>query len=216
MQPIEVKPTRDRVAAEIRASILFGEFPENYELTQESLAAALGVSRMPVREAIQLLATEGLVTLRPNRTAIVNKADQGYIEDYFDVRLLLETEAFARACVRMEGDLEAAKNLIAILSEEEKAIEIGSHSEFNSCNHKFHSFIWSYCGNKRLEAMVSQLWFNLFADNEFTESIRMSHQEHIAVGKAIIAGDVQKCKDHIIDHLLRSKERALNSERFRT
>ena len=71
LNPIQMLPARDRVAAALREAILSHQFAEGEELTLKDTAAQLGVSSTPIREAFQMLAREGLIELRPNRGAIV-------------------------------------------------------------------------------------------------------------------------------------------------
>lgn len=67
MQPIEMKQLKEQIIKYIRAKILKGEYPEGFELVQENIASELGVSRMPVREALQILEQEGYIERMRNR-----------------------------------------------------------------------------------------------------------------------------------------------------
>ena len=71
MKKIQLLPAREQVASVLREAILKRELKEGEELTLEGMAEQLGVSSMPVREAFQILATDGLIKLRPNKGAIV-------------------------------------------------------------------------------------------------------------------------------------------------
>ena len=99
MKKITVVPTRVRIAAELRKSILNGEIKAGEELSLTGTAEKLAVSRTPVREAFQVLSEEGLIRLRMNRSAVVMQIDENYIIDHFETRALLEGEAVARAFV---------------------------------------------------------------------------------------------------------------------
>lgn len=67
MQPLEMKQLKEQIVKYIRAKILKGEYPEGFELVQENIASELGVSRMPVREALQILEQEGYIERMRNR-----------------------------------------------------------------------------------------------------------------------------------------------------
>ena len=67
MQPLVMKQLKEHIVKDLRGRILSGAYPEGYELVQESIASELGVSRMPVREALQILEQEGLVERLRNR-----------------------------------------------------------------------------------------------------------------------------------------------------
>src|SRR5690349_5369654 len=79
--------------AQLRAMIFSGELQAGQPLRQEEIARRLGVSRLPVREALNRLATEGLVELKPRRGFFVTSLNADEIEDIFDMRALLEERA---------------------------------------------------------------------------------------------------------------------------
>ena len=97
MKKIQLLPAREQVASVLREAILKRELKEGEELTLEGMAEQLGVSSMPVREAFQILATDGLIKLRPNKGAIVLGVNEKTIRDHYETRALLESEAAARA-----------------------------------------------------------------------------------------------------------------------
>src|SRR5262245_56816198 len=82
----------------LRARILGGHFPAGHRLKTSEIAQLLGVSRMPVRDALQVLHSEGLVVLRPNRGAVVTSLTTEDIVDHFELRAVLEGLAARVAC----------------------------------------------------------------------------------------------------------------------
>ena len=97
MNQLSLMPARIRIASELRKAIYAGEYKSGDELSLTDVATQLGISRTPVREAFQELESEGLIALRMNRGAIVNKIDRKFIQDIFEMRRLLESEAVVRA-----------------------------------------------------------------------------------------------------------------------
>ena len=97
MEQLSMMPARVRIAAELRKAIYAGEYKSGDELGLTEVASKLGISRTPVREAFQELEAEGLITLRMNRGAVVNTIDRKFIQDIFEMRRLLESDAVARA-----------------------------------------------------------------------------------------------------------------------
>lgn len=93
LNPIQMLPARDRVAAALREAILSHQFAEGEELTLKDTAAQLGVSSTPIREAFQMLAREGLIELRPNRGAIVLGMNEKRLRDHYETRAALERAA---------------------------------------------------------------------------------------------------------------------------
>lgn len=117
-----------QVAQELRRRILAGLYPVGIKLQQEQIAAELGVSRSPVREALGQLEAEGLVVLTPQKGAQVAPISQAEIAELFELRLLLEPHLLALAIPRMtEADFAAADTLIGEMTD----IEIDGWGEAN-------------------------------------------------------------------------------------
>lgn len=85
------------VLAVLRPAILVGDLPDGIRLIEEEVAAHLGVSRGPVREALGILRDEGLVTIAPRRGAVVTGLRPTDIDDLYDLRIVLECHAIRRA-----------------------------------------------------------------------------------------------------------------------
>lgn len=91
----------DRAYEYLRDGIFRGVFPVGMRLAEEHIAAQVGASRSPVRDALRHLADEGLVDLIPNRGAVVARWDAGEVETIFEIRALLESYAASRAASRI-------------------------------------------------------------------------------------------------------------------
>ncbi|MSU88767.1 FCD domain-containing protein [Rhodobacteraceae bacterium 2CG4] len=89
-----------QVAAELRRRIVLGEFPPGAHLPERETSAALGVSRTPLREALRILASEGLVVIRPARSPEVADPSAQDLVDLFSVLRVLEALAGELACLR--------------------------------------------------------------------------------------------------------------------
>jgi DNA-binding GntR family transcriptional regulator len=98
----------DQVAELVRQRILTGQLKGGQPIRQEHLAAELGVSRIPLREALKQLAAEGFVTITSHKGAVVAELSIQEVEELFDIRLRLETWLLELAIPAMtERDLEA-------------------------------------------------------------------------------------------------------------
>lgn len=104
----DMMPAREQVASILRSSILLGEIAVGTSITLDSISEQVGLSRTPVREAFQILATEGLLELRQNRCAIVKGVSEEAIRDHYEIRILLETEALRKACEHMDEKILVA------------------------------------------------------------------------------------------------------------
>ena len=207
---IKIMPVRERVASELRKAILTEAFEPGIELTQSKIAEMLGVSRMPVREAIQMLAAEGLIEMRPNRSAVVQQVPDAFIREHFDVRILLECEAAARACINMT-DL---KQLQEVHAQHKEAVESGTMEDIQQTNQAFHMLIWTAAGNSRLKTLLMQLW-NGVAISRPTNSILHLHDEHDQVVQSLLDRNPEAAREAMKKHLDRSMQDILNRQIYR-
>jgi DNA-binding GntR family transcriptional regulator len=98
------------VADKLRNQIISGEIVEGTQLRQDAIAIQYQVSRVPVREALRQLEAEGLITIAPNRGAVVPALSPGDIEELFSIRSLLEPEVLKRSIPRLtEEDFRKRK-----------------------------------------------------------------------------------------------------------
>jgi len=105
VRPIEARLVSDQVVIELRRSIVSGQLKPGEGLSLRKLADALGVSFIPVRDALKVLETEGLIVNPPGRSATVSPLDLDELRGIYRVRLLLEPDLARRAC----PDISAAE-----------------------------------------------------------------------------------------------------------
>ncbi len=99
----------------IRSKITAGDFPPGFRLKERELSTELGISRIPIREAVRDLSTEGFVTLLPRRGAVVTELRPEDLDDIFEVRLALEVTECALAA-RRASDAEIARLRACVVS----------------------------------------------------------------------------------------------------
>lgn len=143
-----------RVQEELREAILAGSLPPGARLRAEPLAERLRTSRTPVREALILLAREGLVDLEPRRGAIVRAFDAADLADLYDVRALIEPHAARRAATRIAAP--ALQRLAAICDEADArgAADDAAVEDQVALNEEFHRIVLDAAGSPRLEAAL--------------------------------------------------------------
>lgn len=206
MRQINSQLTRDKVVAELRRDILYGVLPANQELYQDKIAEELGVSRMPVREALQILHNEGLVNVRPNKVATVNDISEKFIRDHFYVRSLLEKEAIGLAT-------DAKPNCNALWENYRMAEAAIAHRDFrafNDYNRQIHQLIWSASGNVHLEKLLSQMWNTITTEGDLAETdARNSNADHRRMIACIEDGDRDGAMAAVQAHVQSSCDRAL-------
>lgn len=146
--------------AEIRARILSGAFRPRERLIEERLARELGMSRTPIRQALTRLEAEGLVTLIPNRGAIVCSYSVQDVLEIYDLRALLEGHAARRAAKEITGsELDRLRQLVDEM--ERFALDaFPSHEDavrwFAGRNNEFHHTIHLASRNQRLVKLLSR------------------------------------------------------------
>mgnify|MGYP006304055527 CR=1 FL=1 len=207
LKQIEALPIRERVASELRNAIFSGKFGPGYELRQDFLAKEFGVSRMPVREALYILSGEGLVEIRANKGAIVKDISKEYIREHFELRLILESEAVARACEYVED----VSDLEYIHAQQKEAIDALDMKRTGICNQAFHMFIWKNANNAKMESMLVNLWNGLSIGTVVLPVVhaKQSFEEHTLMIKAIKEKQPELARKVMKKHIMRSMENML-------
>lgn len=207
LKKIKMLPARDRVASELRNAIFSGKLEPGCELRQDQLAKRLGVSRMPVREALHILAGEGLIEMRANRGSVVKDISTKYIVEHFELRSILECEALAKTC-RNKTDVS---DLEYIHAEQKKAIDTMDMANVGLCNQAFHMFIWDHADNSKMKSVLEQLWNGLSIGSVVMPLVhaKQSYEEHELIIQAIKDNKPGVAKKIMRKHIKRSLENML-------
>jgi DNA-binding GntR family transcriptional regulator len=148
----------DAVTDQVRQRILSGELADGSPLRQDALAEQMGTSRIPVREALSRLESEGLVANYPHRGYVVTGLSRDDIEELFDLRATLEPELIRYAIPKMSGaDLAMAA---AILDEYDAALVTGDVDSWGDLNRRFHSALYAPSGRTKTLDIVRGLLVN--------------------------------------------------------
>ena len=186
----------------IRDQILNGIFTGGMRLQAADVAALIGISRMPVREALRQLDSEGLVTIRPNRGAIVTELTALDIEELFEMRAAFEALASSCALPNLTGrvieDLEVRLRHMDFAR--------GDIPLWMQRHNEFHDFLCEQSGRPRLTAEIKRLrtavqpyllmYINVYAETE------MEGFEHATLMKAVRSGNSDKLEKAMRHHVL--------------
>ncbi|MCS7235518.1 MAG: GntR family transcriptional regulator [Armatimonadota bacterium] len=143
----------------LRRAILRGELAPGQRLVQEDLAARLGTSRLPVRDALRRLERDGLVEADGRGTYHVVRWGAEDLAQLYEVRLLLEPAAASRAAARLSAqDLSELRELHTLL---ERAACAGDADALVEGNYQFHFRVYQASGNPRLVRAIEALWSGL-------------------------------------------------------
>lgn len=147
---------QEGVLAALRSDILTGSLGPGDQIVQESLAERYGVSRVPLREALKTLETEGQVVYHPHRGYFVAELSVADLLEVYRLRALLEAEAISHAMPTFsDDDVDAIAEL---LREVEAAAAAGDVMAMTAANRRFHFAIFDASGLPRLSRILRQLW----------------------------------------------------------
>ncbi|MFD0684470.1 GntR family transcriptional regulator [Actinomadura fibrosa] len=176
----------------LRRMILSGEAAAGSRLGEAELAETLGLSRTPVREALQRLGADGLVEVLPHRGARVVQWTGADLEEIFELRSLLEPYAAARAA-RLRPDEPVLAELRGMCAAMERAVADGDLARVAQLNARFHAAVIDASGNRRLPGMLTSVMHAPLIVGTFrrygADAMARSMNHHRELVAAIAAGD---------------------------
>ncbi len=200
-KPLLIASVVDQAYAAIRERIISGALPRGSRLHQEDLAAELGVSRTPVREALRRLGAEGLVEMQTNRGARVADIDRGDMVAPTEARMVIEPGA-ARMAAQAGADVQRMRAAI----EHQRAV-LGDVERSFGANREFHLALVEAAGNPYLQHFAEILWVSrigapIYARQADTEArMALDADEHEAILAAIEARDGRRAETLTRRHL---------------
>jgi DNA-binding GntR family transcriptional regulator len=187
----------------VKAMILDNALPAHSQRLEAELALDLGVSRTPVREAMLRLAQEGLVAVTPRHGMRVLPLSAADMRDIYDVLESLEPKA-AELLARRRVPSDLLTPLHAACDAMEAAILTGDRMAWAAADEAFHRHLLDLCGNRRLAAMVMQVWDQSHRARMVTLNLRplpaASTAEHRAILVAIAEGDGDAARERFRMH----------------
>ncbi|MBE0618404.1 MAG: GntR family transcriptional regulator [Proteobacteria bacterium] len=205
IQRIRARPLPQEVADQIREMIRKGHLEQGQRISEVEFCEELGISRTPLREALRVLAGEGLVDLVPRRGARVSQPTIGEIQDMFAVMAVLEG-----LCARVAAEQLSAAHLAELEGLHlalEDAYRERDEEQYIQANHAYHGFVQSLAHNETLNGIVNGLrqkiflyrYRQLYQPDRFDQSIR----EHRALLEAFRNRDRDRAEDLMKTHLQR-------------
>lgn len=188
------------IAATLRDEIERGALVAGTPLRQEELAARFGVSRLPVRRALDRLLAIGVVERRTDRSVAVRGYDATAARELVEVRVALETAALRVSLRRLDdAALRRARRVTDAMLDEEDAAEL------EELDVRFHELLYGACDNARLRRMIAELRREgrlIYAlQTAGTVDRARLHAEHRAILAACAARDVAGAVDALAAHL---------------
>lgn len=196
------------VAERLRQRIFAHELTPGTWIDEQKLAEQYGISRTPLREALKVLASEGLVVLKPRRGCYVTEISRQDLDDIFPLIAMLEGRCAAEAVSRARGADIAS--LRAIHENLEAAARDGRIDAFFEANQEFHRKIQELAGNRWLLTVIQDLRKVLKLSRLYSLSLegrlQQSLDEHRMIMAALEAGDGARAEKTMHDHLLFGRE----------
>ncbi|MYN11732.1 FCD domain-containing protein [Pusillimonas sp. TS35] len=208
--------TVERVAALLKEQILDGTLAPGQRLISRDLVEQLGISRGPLREAFHRLAGDRLVTLVPNRGAVVRRLSRDEVVSLFQIREALEGQA-ARLAARNIGGTGNRALLEAMLEEgKDLALRLDMR-RFITYNRAFHQAVVQVSGNQELAMLIDRYQLAVFMTQlkrvvGADAIIKTSIAQHDAIARAILAGDAEAAYAAMSSHLWHSATTMLERE----
>lgn len=208
---------RDRAYNYLREQIVLCHIKPGEALDEKRVAAELGFSRMPVRDAVNKLAEEHLVSIFPSRGVIVNQISLADFQDMLDIRLLIEPYLLHLAMPRVDRvDLEEFRAaMMARIGDPNAETDSFGHD----FDYTFHMYFAHKAGSRYLISLMGTLMTQSQRIRFFSvvepERIISSYREHVAIIDAVLAGDEEAAAAAIRDHLNNTREGYLRISRAR-
>ncbi|MBP6903048.1 MAG: GntR family transcriptional regulator [Burkholderiaceae bacterium] len=193
-RPLTPRALYEDVAERLRQQIFNRELEPGSWIDEQKLALEYGISRTPLREALKVLAVEGLVTMKVRRGAYVTEMSRDDVAQVYHLLALLESDAAAvvaqRADAAQKAELQALHGLLES--------QVQQRDAFFASNERFHLRLLELAGNRWTQQIVTDLrkvmklnrHHSLFKQGRLEESLA----EHRAIMAAIAAGDAEAAR----------------------
>jgi DNA-binding GntR family transcriptional regulator len=203
------------VYRQLRARIVGGAFAPGERLQPDQLAVQLRVSRTPVRDALNQLATEGLVEVRPRRGTFVARVDQRTVAELYQLRLMIDT--FVGDLVVHALSRQQLRQIARVLERMATYVRGDTYTDYAAyldCDRAFHSTLVRFAGNRRLVALYEEINLPLWLVRA-QQAAGMAHSgdagrsldEHRAIYEALLARDPARVRQAMTMHLERGRSR---------
>lgn len=196
------------VAAKLRHMISSSQLEPGSWIDEQGLASAMGVSRTPLREAIRLLASEGLIRIEPRKGCFVNALSEQDLDDIFPLMAMLEGRCAFEATTRVtQADMNTLERMHQRLVTCSKLNHV---DDYYIANREIHEVIQKIAGNRWLSNMVDDLRriLSLSRHKSLTLPGRIAEScsEHMAIFEALKQGNAHEADRLTRHHLMRQRE----------
>ncbi|MBL1263427.1 GntR family transcriptional regulator [Methylomicrobium sp. RS1] len=200
--------TAQSIYIKLRSMILNFEIQPNTRLTETELATYFKVSRTPIREALQRLETEELISIRPKQGCFVRGMDFDELNDYYQIRIHLEMLSLETACRQMPN--EALEQLCAVWKNAPATGSPDDAERIANLDEAFHIRLAEGGGNRMLVKMLGGInnRIRIVRRLDFTDRDRIckTFEEHYKILESLLRRDVEAAKSAMTEHIKKSEE----------
>jgi len=193
------------IADRLRTDINTGRWVDGSCLRQDELASIYGVSRIPIREALNLLREDGLVVIEPNRGAYVAKLMPAEVEEIFDLRILLEADTLRRAVSK-----HSRRTLLRVEAIQEQLELEDSKAAWIDGDRAFHDALYAPCDRPQTLELIGKLRTRIerYGLSMLRPGSRRKGwaKEHRQLLDAVIAGDQEAAIQALTVHLMETRD----------
>jgi DNA-binding GntR family transcriptional regulator len=198
----------EQIYSFLRDEIVSGRLAPGERLNLDELTERLKVSRMPIKEAVERLAGEGLLEVQARRGTFVSRLDPVELIEIFEVRCALEVLAGRKAVERVtKADIEKLRALIAAMEQTAGKADVRTHLNQNA---EFHELIIALAGNRklletyrRLRTPIHVAGIHYHTDN-WVDRVAQEQREHRAVVRALEQRDAEAVERALTQHITRA------------
>ena len=196
------------IARHLREQIISGALPAGERVNETKITRELSLSRSPVREALRILESEGLVTLEPHRGARVRAVSEEDLEEIFDVRLMIESHGVLRHLHRLAP--EALTPVRRAVEDARAALGAGDVEGWHQASLRFHDGLVRLASNRHLTRLHEELKTSL---RRYQISVvgaagepERFQVEHEAILEALEQGRVERGAELVARHMMNLKK----------
>jgi DNA-binding GntR family transcriptional regulator len=196
------------IARHLREQIMSGALPAGERVNETRITRELSLSRSPVREALRILESEGLVTLEPHRGARVRRVSEQDLEEIFDVRLMLESHGVLHHLHRLAP--EALMPVRRAVDDARAALGAGDVERWHQASLRFHDGLVGLASNRHLTRLHEELKTSL---RRYQISVigvpgepERFQVEHEAILDALEHGRVERGAELVARHIMNLKK----------
>lgn len=215
MSSLSALTTRRKSVVEVlRTEILTGAIAPGQRVIEGELAERMGVSRIPIREALRTLQAEGLVVIEPKRGTICRALQPKDLNDLYALRVALERLAVRLAAEQFVDLREFTKERRAAAV---RATMQGDLARLIALDREFHAALAEGAGNEHLTAALESCWSQVMRGMHFYSTITAYREdvwaEHLAIAQAVAGGDAELAEQRIGAHIGHSRTSILEGLR---